>query len=279
MSKTRSRPIAQIAPALLRRHPLPAIDEQADKNARGVVLIVGGSTSVPGAILLSGLAALRAGAGKLQFGAPSRIAIPLGMAVPESLVAAESQINSLAKKANAVLVGPGMADSAASVKRATRIARALDDDATLILDATAIPAVRAARRAIVTPHVNEMAHLLDRDPEEIKANAPDIALEAAARFGCVVALKGPTTFVTDGERVFQYDGGSVGLATSGSGDILSGLVAGLSAAGADPLAATMWGVWTHGTAGRRLSKALARVGFIARELLEEVPRVLDAARR
>ena len=91
-------------------------------------------------------------------------------------------------------------------------------------------------------------------------------------------MKGAASFIVvpDG-RSFTYPGGGVGLATSGSGDVLSGIVGGLCARGTDALTALLWGVWLHGEAGRRLTHRVGRLGFLARELPDEVPALLAGA--
>jgi hydroxyethylthiazole kinase-like uncharacterized protein yjeF len=193
-------------------------------------------------------------------------------------------------QAHAVLIGPGM-DDAVPLRPFVRDALArMREDVVVVLDAAAIRAAdviqsppgasrdvdqsQAPRQGIITPHSGEMADLLDLPRDEVDAYAPDVARHAAERFGCVVALKGATTFIAAGDELYRFDGGTVGLATSGSGDTLAGVVAGLAAHGADPLTATLWGVWAHGTAGARLAKRVNRVGFLARELLAELPKVL-----
>src|SRR3954468_13013501 len=130
----------KITPALLRRFPLPRQSADDDKDDRGVALVIGGSVQLPGTILLSGLAALRAGAGKLQFGAPREIAIPLGVAAPEALVASGRAIAPMAKEADAVLIGPGMPPRPTTVSTARALAGVMKPDATLILDAAALSA-------------------------------------------------------------------------------------------------------------------------------------------
>jgi ADP-dependent NAD(P)H-hydrate dehydratase len=264
----------KVTPTLLRRFPLPRPAEDGNKDDRGVALVIGGSTQVPGAILLAAIAALRAGAGKLQIGAPREIAIPLGLAAPEALVASGRAIQEHLGSANAVLIGPGMEVGRATQTLARRYARAMDDDATLILDAAALPAAGVREKSIITPHVGEIAQLMKYDAEDIADNEPDVALEAAVRFGGVVVLKSDVTCIASGGDVFIYDGGSIGLATSGSGDSLAGIVAGLAARGADPLTAALWSVWAHGSAGRRLSRRIGRIGFLARELLDELPHLV-----
>jgi len=269
-----------VAPALLRRMPLPKPGAESDKNARGQVLVVAGSETVPGAALLAGVAALRAGAGKLQLATPKPVAIQLGLAVPEAMVVPLPRtggiraLGPLVPKADAILIGPGMDEDAPMHTLVGDVAKRMKADGTLVLDAAGIRAADRIRRGIITPHTGEMADLLGVEREEIERNAPEFARLASDRFGCVVALKGPTTFIAAGGELYAFDGGSVGLATSGSGDTLAGVVTGLAALGADPLTAALWGVWAHGTAGVRLAKRVNRVGFLARELLAELPAVL-----
>ena len=99
---------------------------------------------------------------------------------------------------------------------------------------------------------------------------------AAERFGVVVALKGAESWIaTPDGALLRYDGGDVGLATSGSGDTLAGVVSGFAARGADALTAAAWGVFVHGAAGRVLARRMGRVGFLARELLDEIPPAVE----
>jgi NAD(P)H-hydrate repair Nnr-like enzyme with NAD(P)H-hydrate dehydratase domain len=130
---------------------------------------------------------------------------------------------------------------------------------------------------VLTPHIGEMAALLECDAAGIEADRPAAVRRAAAHFGAVVMLKGSTTLVADpGGALFAYAGGGVGLATGGSGDVLAGIVAGLAARGAPPLEATLWAVWLHGEAGRRCAEQIAPLGFLARELLAQVPGLMRA---
>ena len=123
-----------------------------------------------------------------------------------------------------------------------------------------------------------MTTLLGLDRDAVLAAPERSAVDTAARFGAVIALKGGSTVVAapDG-TTFRYAGGGIGLATSGSGDTLAGIVGGLLARGAEPLTATIWGVFLHGEAGKRLAATRGRIGFLARELLAEVPRVMHDA--
>ena len=129
---------------------------------------------------------------------------------------------------------------------------------------------------IVTPHSGEMAAILGRSKEEIKADPQDAALEAASALQAVVAMKGAKTYIAapDG-RLYLNRYGCIGLATSGSGDTLAGIIAGLAARGADPVQATVWGVYLHARAGDSLAKRIGPLGFLARELLAEIPALMQ----
>lgn len=284
----------RVTPALLRRLALPALDEGGDKESRGRVLVVGGSASVPGAVLLAGVAALRAGAGKLQLATVQGAAIALGLAVPEALVVAllagedgeiagaeaAEPLARYAGSASAVLVGPGMSDAGATGALLDALVPRLGAETVLVLDGSAVVALKdrpdllkpLGGRAVLTPHAGEMASALGIDKAEVEGDQAGVARRAARHFGAVVALKGADTFIAEpGGTCYRFDGGTVGLGTSGSGDTLSGIVVGIAARGAPGATAAVWGVWAHGTAGERLAKRTAAVGFLARELLAEVP--------
>ena len=296
MSLRAARPIA-VTRALLRRLPLPRPDEESDKDDRGRVLVVGGSAQVAGAVLLAGVAALRAGAGKLQLATVASAAPPMGMAVPEALVVglpqartgeiagsrAHGAFTGHVANTDALLVGPGMSSERAAHALLAPLVRRLGDDAVLVLDAAAILALAhddellrpLDGRAVITPHAGEMASLLEIDKREVERDPARIARMAAERFGAVVALKGAETYVAEpAGPLYRYAGGSVGLATSGSGDTLAGIVAGLAARGAPPTTATVWATYLHGAAGRQLARRLGPIGFLARELLDELPSLL-----
>jgi len=287
--------VADIAPVdsqWLADHPLPPLDRMADKNSRGRVLAIGGCTRVPGGLLLTGEAALRAGAGKLQLATVVDVALALGVAMPEAAViplpaGPDGEIADPGQCLDAALAGCDAVVAGAAMtcgEAGGRIADAVLAESSapvVVLDAGALMALgrRSPAHAglVLTPHLGEMAALLACDAAGIEADRPAAARRAAERFGAVVALKGPNTLVAapDGTLI-AYAGGGVGLATGGSGDVLAGLVAGLAARGASPLHATAWAVWLHGEAGRRCAESLGPVGFLARELLAQVPALAGA---
>ena len=154
-----------------------------------------------------------------------------------------------------------------------------------ILDAAALmklaPRARAlAGRpgcAILTPHVGEMAAMLDCDAASVEADREGAVCRAAELYGSIVVLKGSTSLIADeAGGLFAYAGGGVGLATGGSGDVLAGIAAGLAARGTPPLDATLWAVWLHGEAGRRCAEQIGPLGYMARELLAHVPGLMRA---
>lgn len=279
--------------AWLRRHPLPVHPEDTDKNSRGRVMLVGGSLRVPGGLILTALAAFRAGAGKVQIGLPEPLAIPTGLAMPEAGIFglpqdAEGEIADASMLAGRIgdcgclALGPAMASSSAAVAMMDALLPAAGGGP-VVIDAACV-GVAAARLAavealngktILTPHVGEMAQMTGLDAGDIETRRDGIAAEWAARLQAVIVMKGPTTLIAgpDGEMA-SYGGGGVGLATGGSGDVLTGIIAGLCARGLPPWEAACWGVWLHGEAGRRLAERLGPMGFLARELPGEVPSLM-----
>ena len=278
--------------ARLRRLGLPEPDSEGDKEGRGRVLVIGGGAAVPGAIVLSGIAALRAGAGKLQLATTRESSLIAGMTVPEAMVIAlpagrrgeiapnaAGALKDAVEHTHAVLVGPGMLDEHACRQLLERMLPALRG-ATLVIDAGALAELGRIRRklrdadaeVILTPHAGEMARLLGVTQASVDADPLGMAQRAAEEFGATVVHKGAETFVVPRRGAsLRYDGGAIGLATSGSGDTLAGVVTGLAARGADPLRAAAWGVYVHGAAGQTLGRRVGRLGYLARELLEEIP--------
>lgn len=281
---------------LLRRFPLPDHPEDSDKEERGRLLVIAGSRELAGAALLAGTGGLRAGAGKLQIATGASVAALLGVAVPEARVigCAETDDGCIApgaiagllesiEEAHATVIGCGLQhgpplDSLLDALLASGLSTPLVLDAAVLGSlAPRAAALRAWRGgAILLPHSREMARLLECEPGQVEADPLAAAERAAETFGAVALIKGQYSHIVapDG-RAFRFEGGGVGLATSGSGDVLAGIVGGLRARGADPLTAALWGVYLHGEAGRRLAGRIGRIGFLAREILDEVPGLME----
>ena len=290
--KAMSAPVFSLLdPAALAAWPLPGIGDDADKEERGSVLIVAGSSEIPGAALLSATAAVRAGAGKLLIAAPASAAPGIALAMPEARViglaeqpdgtlapSAARQLAPFAEKLHAVLIGPGLPEGAGTVQFVAALLPHFRH-IPVILDAVAMDVVIAGKPlgqpVLLTPHCGEMAHLTGHDRQALADSAAEAALHYASMWQVVVALKGATSWIADADgQLWQHGCGHPGMATSGSGDVLAGVIAGLAARGASLAQACAWGVVVHALAGRRLAERIAPLGFLARELLTEIPMVL-----
>jgi hydroxyethylthiazole kinase-like uncharacterized protein yjeF len=280
--------------------PLPQPAAGGDKEERGRVLVVGGAPEMPGALILAATAALRAGAGKLQIATCRSIAQLVAGHVPEARVfalpetragainaSAAGKILEHANQSQAVLIGPGMIGRDSIVRLLKSILPELKDT-TLVLDAGALACVEddaeclqtLKGKVVLTPHAGEMASMLGMDKDEVTRDPLATAQGAARRLRAVIALKGAETFIVAPRRESYCNRtGNIGLATSGSGDTLSGIIAGLIARGAEPLQAAAWGVYLHGRAGDRLARRMGRLGFLARELLAEIPPLMHELNR
>lgn len=278
-------------------NPLPVHGLGTTKNSRGRVLAIGASRQVPGALRLTGEAALRVGAGKLQMAVPASIALMLGMLTPEAAVIALAEddageidaeeagdmLDEPVDTCDAVVVGPGLARPDGA-RRILKLVLDLAAESTLfVIDAMAIgclrdlsaETVRFRERMVLTPHYGEMAVLTGRSEKAIANDPATVVADVAQQYGSVVALKGSDTIIgTPDGTVLHYGGGGTGLATGGSGDVLAGAIGGLLARGTVPLLAAGWGVWLHGQAACRMATARGPIGFLAREIASEFPRLL-----
>jgi ADP-dependent NAD(P)H-hydrate dehydratase len=261
-----------------------------------VATVIGGASEVPGALLLAGIAALRVGAGKLQLAAPRSVAPLLAVAVPEARVYAlpesgdgfldrrsAGRAGDCASSADVILIGPGMLNEDATRGFMDEILRKVADRQ-LVIDAVALSALRDGRyrfneetSVVLTPNISEIARITGDKPGTIAADPHGVAVAVARDLNAVVALKGPETFIaTPYGEVFRYAEGDVGLATSGSGDVLAGALLGLLARGATLDQAAVWATYLHGAAGNRLAKRMGPLGFLARELSDELPALMNA---
>jgi ADP-dependent NAD(P)H-hydrate dehydratase len=278
-----------VTPELLRGWPLP--DPAGSKTARGQVVIIGGAARTPGGVALAGLAALRSGAGKLQLAVAASVApslaatfpeagvIPLPhnekgtiLGAPSATVCAETVAG-----ADAVLIGPGLDDADEADALLEGLLGHVDDTTALSLDAFTLGVLanhreavsKRSHRPVLTPNAAELERLLGRDCED--PGLEDVA-EVAEKFSSCVTAQG---MVADPDgQTWRIPSGHPGLATAGSGDVLAGVVVGLLARGAEPAQAACWATYLHSTAGERLASTIGEVGFLARELVDQVPAVL-----
>lgn len=277
----------EVTPALLREWPLPEAGNS--KYDRGRILVVGGAAQTPGAVQLAGLAALRVGAGHLTMAVAASAAIALAVAVPEAGVVGlpENERGSVLgndlgaiadnlHSADVVIVGPGLDDAEQTTTLMRRLLPNLNDHAWLVLDAYALSALPeladaiepVAGRMVLTPNGREAEILLGRELQNPRVDVPKIA----ERYAAVVSSQG--TIADQAGAVWQVSAGHDGLATSGSGDVLAGALGGLLGRHAEGAQSAVWATYAHAAAGDRLAARVGRLGFLAREILDELPGIL-----
>lgn len=268
----------------------PRRGPRSTKFSSGQVAIAGGSRGLTGAVRMSSAAAIRAGAGYATVAVPADLepVFEAGQAEVMSVgcpggdgclaPASAKAVLRTCEPAAAAVLGPGMGRDPGPVELAREVVGAIE--APLVIDADGLNAFAgrlsaiAARDAptVLTPHAGELGRLLGRDSGEIAARRLASAREAAREAGAVVVLKGDDTIVSDGPRVAVNAISAPALATAGSGDVLSGIIAALLARGLEPFAAACAGVIAHARAGR---DAAARIGaaesVIATDVIDSIP--------
>ena len=277
----------EVTPALLRDWPLP--EPGNSKYDRGRILVIGGAAQTPGAVQLAGLAALRVGAGHLTMAVAASAAIALTVAVPEAGVVGlpendrgsvlGNDLGAIADdlhSADVVIVGPGLDDAGQTATLVRRLLPTLNDHAWLVLDAYALsglPEVEdalepAAGKMVLTPNGREAEILLGRGLQNARVDVPEIAERYSAVVSCQGIIADPSG------ALWQVSAGHDGLATSGSGDVLAGALGGLLGRHAEGAQSAVWATYVHAAAGDRLAARVGRLGFLAREILDELPGIL-----
>ncbi|HEY9355915.1 MAG TPA: ADP/ATP-dependent (S)-NAD(P)H-hydrate dehydratase [Arthrobacter sp.] len=305
MNGSRATPVT---PSLLRSWPLPPAGE--DKYSRGAVMVIGGARTTPGAAMLAGTAALRAGAGRLTLAVAESVAMHLAVSLPEAgviglpetadgsvLGSGLEPILSELGSADAVLIGPGLDD----IDLTGTLLRALLEldsdgvtgrgsvtgDATIILDAYTLGCLPRFEdsldpwrgRLILTPNPQEAEILLGKEIGQLECAVAAIAARYQAVVSCQGFVARPAARPSDGEafdgpELWEITTGYGGLGTSGSGDVLAGAIAGLRARGTSDAQAACWGSHLHAAAADRLASRLGPLGFLARELADELPALM-----
>lgn len=266
---------------------LPARRSEAHKGDFGLALVVGGSRGMAGAAALAGMAALRGGAGLVRLAVPepcldtvagfepSYMTVPLpaddaGRIAPEAF----ERLLELIEPATAVACGPGLGRSPGLDRLVARLYR--ETAKPMVFDADALNALAAEPAAlahpggprVLTPHPGEFAGLIGKKLDGEERN--DAAVELAARCEVVVVLKGHHTLVTDGSRRAINTTGNPGMATGGSGDVLTGLITALACQGLEPFDAARLGVHLHGLAGDLAAEEIGQVSLVAGDLIQYI---------
>ncbi len=272
---------------------LPRRVRTAHKGDFGHVLLIGGAPGYTGAMSLAAMAACRSGAGLVSVLVPDSLAPVVAQIAPEAMVHAgrTGPDGALAADAvrdcslnltgfDAVLVGPGMGDTPATLAIVESVCAmatcpiVLDADALNVLARNPVALQPAAGRCIVTPHPAELSRLLHTDTAAIQADRFDAARRAAKAFGVVTVLKGAGTVVCAPDGVPHVNlTGNPGMARGGMGDVLAGLMTGLVGQGLAPFDAARAAVYIHGRAGDNVALYSSQAGMIAGDVIEELPNV------
>jgi ADP-dependent NAD(P)H-hydrate dehydratase / NAD(P)H-hydrate epimerase len=274
----------------------PKRGAESTKFTSGQVTIAGGSRGLTGAVRMSSTAAIRAGAGYATVAIPADLepvfeaaeveVMSRGVGSTPGHLGTDAAAGLLAafEKAAAGVFGPGLGREEESLALARAIVPRIE--APLVVDADGLNAFAgslaylASREAptVLTPHAGELGRLLKRESAEIAAHRLSAAVEAATRSGAVVVLKGDDTIVTDGERIAVNAVAAPGLATAGSGDVLSGITAALLARGLEPFAAACAAVIAHARAGQEAARRIgAAESVIASDVIAAIPHGLRPA--
>ena len=266
---------------------LPDRDKESHKGDFGKILLLCGSRGYTGAAYLAAMGALRSGAGLVFLGVPESIYDIEAVKLNEPIVfplpdeggklseAAIPDVLERLPKMDAVLIGPGLGQSEGTF----RVVKAVMEQAEcpVVLDADGINVMAAHKDilrgrtnpTVLTPHAGEFARLGGNPADRVAA------AEAMAReLGCIMLLKGRHTVITDDTNTYINPTGNPGMAVGGSGDVLSGIIAGLLGQGIAPLEAAACGAWLHGAAGDICAEEIGQFGMLPTDMLHVLPRLL-----
>lgn len=276
------------------REWLPARPPNAHKGHFGHVLVIGGSVGLAGAPMMAAESALRVGAGLCSVAVPQSIYTPAAATLREAMVrplpeAPEgclcrdsiSELGPLLERATVLAIGPGWSthlparEALRELLKVVQVSCVIDADALncIALDPDILPAQHPP--LVLTPHPGEMARLMNTDTATVQANRLEMARSAAERFEAVVVLKGARTVIATPEgRIWVNPTGNAGMATGGSGDVLTGVIAGLlaQALGVEQSAAA--GVYIHGLAGDIAVEQTGQAGLIAGDIIRYLPKAM-----
>lgn len=279
---TETTAIPRLSPRIVEGH----------KGTFGRVLVVAGSRGLSGAAVLCGMASIKSGAGLVTVACPGLIQDVVSSGFPcyttaglpcdengRLTVASTDSVLKLSQTSDVIAVGPGLgnSDGVANVVR-TLLA---NSDKTLVLDADALNVLAPYNSAripptILTPHPGEFSRLTGNVTPTESASRRNVALAFAKEHRVVLLLKGHRTIVTDGERYFINCTGNPGMATGGSGDVLTGLIAALVGQGLSPFDACCLGAHLHGLAGDLAAREFGEVSMTALDLLNQIPKAFSS---
>jgi len=281
------------------RLPTPLLRRKSNvyKNQFGHVLILAGSRQMLGAGALSSLAAMRSGAGLVTLGIPQSLnatvqkkvsnavmTLPLAQTRNQTLAfSAFKQIKDSYSKYNAIALGPGLSENPSTQRLILRIIET--SPLPLIIDADALNALcrhlniltKSSTVKILTPHPGEMSRLTKTKKSAIEKNRKAAADTFAKKHHCTLLLKGAQTIVASfGKKIYTNTTGNSGMATAGSGDVLTGMIAAFLAQGLTAFDAAKYGAYLHGKAGDYAAKNKTRLSMIASDIIEYIPKAVQS---
>lgn len=269
---------------------LPERKADSHKGDYGRVLVIAGSPGMTGAAYLTGKAALRSGSGLVTVACPASLNPILEVKLtcvmtapmpetPEQTFAIEAlePILERAAKVDAVALGPGISQHPETKRLVLALTEKIDKP--LVIDADGLNnltgglSLLAGRRAatVLTPHPGEMARLASLSTPEVQKNREGVATSFAREHGVVVALKGSRTIVTDGKILYANETGNPGMASGGTGDVLTGMMASFMGRGLSAFASAQLAVYLHGVAGDISATEYGRESLIATDVLNALP--------
>jgi NAD(P)H-hydrate epimerase len=265
---------------------VPPRKKDAHKGDAGRVLVIGGGPYT-GAPAFAGMAAMRSGVDLTFVATPEPSALPVSIYSPNMIVhplpgevVTEKHLDALlawAKEADAVAIGPGLGSAKETISAVQRFVQRCDTP--MVVDADAIgacgqrPQVLRRKRAVVTPHAGEFKKLTGKTVPDDPAERIAVVEEAAAGLGVTIVLKGPVDVISDGEYTKLNRTGNSAMTVGGTGDVLTGVIAGIMAQGATPFAAARVGTFAAGVAGD-LAFEEKSFGLLATDVIDKVPFVI-----
>ncbi len=275
---------------------LPKRSPDSHKGTYGHVLVVAGSPGKTGAASMAGHAAMRAGAGLVTLGVPACL---LGVVEEKTMevmteplpdfdegylgISSWQRISAILKGKSALAVGPGLSDRDETGKLVLKLIEeagiplVIDADALNLLAENIDVLKRTKKVPVLTPHPGEMARLTGRSVKEVQGNRINIASTFAKEYGVVLVLKGASTIIAEpGGKIFINPTGNPGMAGGGTGDVLTGFIAGLIAQGISSLDAARMAVFIHGAIGDFIYENEYEIGILATDITEKIPEFLSA---
>ncbi len=273
---------------------IPSVLKERKKDTHkgnfGHLFIIGGSTGLTGAVCLSSISALRSGCGLVTIGIPSclneiieiKLTEVMSLPLPDdngfiSEKGIDVAYKFIKEKSDGVVIGPGISLNSGTKKFVMELLPLIDKK--LLIDADALKIIsenlnifeKLKVKPVITPHPGEMKFLTGKEIDEIQRNREKIALKFAKENNVVVVLKGYRTIVSDGKEIYVNLTGNPGMATGGSGDVLSGIIGSFLVQGMDEFESAKFGVFVHGLAGDFACQEKGEISLIPSDIIEKLP--------